>query len=360
VDERREIVHVLPGAPFGGLQVIIVELARAQIRAGRKVTLALTDRSSRIAECAVASGIPVRTFGGGRLCRTVALALWLASRGHAIVHSHCEPIWATLCLAILRLPYWIAHLHTYAQPRDTLKERLMHRIHRRCVARFIAITRSVGQSYLDRDYATEETLDVVYNGLQYARSSEPEEGAHFSVCFAGRIVAEKGIFDFVSLAERLRDQPGIRFVVAGTGSDLDEARRRAAMAGLDGRIEFLGFVDDMSSFWSSASVFLMLSDQEPFGLVILEALAHGVAVLGYDTPSGGREIMVQIPGCRLARRGSIEDLAAAVLDLKRNRAETANEVKAGQQVIRQSFSIERMEAGTAAVYAKLGPGWPGV
>jgi glycosyltransferase involved in cell wall biosynthesis len=160
--------------------------------------------------------------------------------------------------------------------------------------------------------------------------------------------------DFLALAERLRDEPGIRFVVAGTGAELAQAERRAAAADLGDRITFLGFVADMSTLWPSVSLFMMLSEQEPFGLVILEAIANGAAVLGYDTPSGGQEIMAHIPGCQMVPPGSIEDLADALLDLKRNRAAAIGEVEAGQQVIRERFSLDRMEADIGAAYRKSG------
>lgn len=357
MDEGRKIIHLLPGEPFGGLQVIVLRLARAQIRAGRDVTLLLTDRPDRLVKQAAASGIPTQLFAGGKIRRMIALCRWLARRRGAIVHSHCEPIWATLALAVLRWPRWIAHLHTYARPGDTVKERAIHHVHRRSVSRFIAITGSVAQSYLDRGLVRRGDLDVVHNGLDHAglsRESERREDGDFTVCFAGRIVAEKGIMDFVALAARLRDEPGIRFVVAGAGPDLAEAQSRAATAGLGDRIAFLGFVADMSAVWPSVSLFTMLSEREPFGLVILEAIASGAAVLGYDTPSGGQEIMAQIPGCHMVPRGSIEDLAAALLRLKHDRAAAINEVEAGRRVVRDRFALDRMEADVGAIYGKLG------
>jgi glycosyltransferase involved in cell wall biosynthesis len=238
-----------------------------------------------------------------------------------------------------------------------LKERAIHCVHRRSVSRFIAISGSVAESYLERGIVRQPDLDIVYNGLDYT-DLPADMGGHrgkddFTVCFAGRIVAEKGIMDFLALAERLRDEPGISFVVAGTGAELLQAKARAAAVGLGERIRFLGLVADMSTVWPSVSLFMMLSEKEPFGLVILEAIANGAAVLGYDAPSGGQEIMAHIPGCHMVARGSIEDLARALLDLKRNRAVAMRDVEAGQQVIRERFSLDCMEAGVAVAYGKL-------
>jgi glycosyltransferase involved in cell wall biosynthesis len=350
--DLRPVVHLLPAEPFGGLQRIVIELARAQRAAGRMADIVLLGPSDRVEAYCRAAGIAPIILSGGRLGRMFALRRTLAGFGGAIFHSHCEPVWAAFVLAALGNP-WVVHLHVYARYLG-IRDWLTNRIYRRRPDRFVAITQSVADSFIAPGLARADRLDVVHNGLDYSAlpAPTPHEAAGFTIGFVGRAVREKGLFDFIAAAELLRDDAGIDFVIAGDGEDLAEARATIAARGLGGRIQALGFVDDMAPVWSRIDLLAMLSDREPFGLVILEAIASGVGVLGYDTPSGGREIMEGITGCRLIAP-SIPAIADAVRTAARSPAALREEALLGRAQILDRFSMERMEQGVALGYSRL-------
>lgn len=351
--ELRPVVHVLPAEPYGGLQRIVIELARAQRAAGRVADIILLGPSDRVEALCREAGITPIVLSGGRLRRMFALRHVLAGFGPAILHSHCEPIWAAIVLAGSGNP-WVVHLHVYER-HQTIRDRLTNRVYRHRADRFIAITQSVADSFLTSGVVDSDRLDVVHNGLDYTSfpPAAARESGVFTLGFVGRAVREKGLFDFIAAADLLRDDAAIEFIIAGDGEDLAEARATIDALGLQGRIEALGFVDDMGSIWARTDMLAMLSDREPFGLVILEAIASGVAVLGYDTPSGGREIMEVIPGCRLVAPASVPAIAEAVLTAARNRAALRDEVARGRLTVPDRFSLVRMEAGIAQGYARL-------
>jgi len=351
--DLRPVVHLLPAEPYGGLQRIVIELARAQRAAGRSAEIILLGTSARVEGYCRSAGIEPIMLSGNRLVRMFALRRVLAGFGAAIFHSHCEPIWAAAILAASGNP-WIAHLHVYERHR-TVRDRLSNWVYYRRVDRFVAITRSVAESYRARGVADFDRLEVVHNGLNYDALPVPvtRDEAVFTLSFVGRAVREKGLFDFLSTADLLRDDSAIRFLIAGDGENLAEARTTIDAMGLQERIRSLGFVDDMEPVWAQTDMLAMLSDREPFGLVILEAVAAGVAVLGYDTPSGGREIMETIPGCRLVAPASVPAIVKAVRLAAGDRAALRDEVAGGGRVVRDRYSLARMEAGVARVYAGL-------
>jgi len=350
--DLRPVVHLLPAEPFGGLQRIVIDLARAQRLAGRAADIILLGPSERVEAHCRAAGIAPIVLSGGRLGRMFALRRILAGFGPAILHSHCEPVWAAIVLASLRNP-WVVHLHVYAR-RLGVRDRLSNLIYRRRPDRFLAITRSVAESFTAAGVARADRLDVVYNGLDYSAlpSPTPRDADRFTMGFIGRAVREKGLFDYISAAELLRNDSGFDFVIAGDGEDLAEARAMIEARGLGGHVQAMGFVDDMAPIWSRIDLLAMLSDREPFGLVILEAIASGVAVLGYDTPSGGREIMETITGCRLVAP-SIQAIADTVRTAAKDRAGLRNEALAGRAQVLERFSMDRMEKGVALGYSRL-------
>ena len=84
---------------------------------------------------------------------------------------------------------------------------------------------------------------------------------------------------------------GVRLMFVGTGEG--EARLRAAASELNitDRVIFAGFHADPTPFYMTADLFVLSSDYEGFGNVIVEALSCGLPVVSTDCPSGPAEIL---------------------------------------------------------------------
>lgn len=102
------------------------------------------------------------------------------------------------------------------------------------------------------------------------------------VLFLGRVTRQKGPGYFIEVAGRVtRHVPNARFVVAGSGDLLPLIIERAAELGLIDRVHFAGPLGrtEVSRAYRMASVCVMPSISEPFGLVALESLRHGTPCL---------------------------------------------------------------------------------
>lgn len=97
---------------------------------------------------------------------------------------------------------------------------------------------------------------------------------------AGRIESVKGMCLAIhAIRELVSKGVDCQLVIAGDGRQRDALGKLAADLGVDRHVRFLGFVSDMSRFFSNIDVFLCPSLREPFGLVSLEAQAHGCPVI---------------------------------------------------------------------------------
>src|SRR5439155_25303732 len=87
-------------------------------------------------------------------------------------------------------------------------------------------------------------------------------------------------------------QPGTRFVVAGSGTNEEELRRQAEELGLMEHGTFVGWIGDdvLHSLYRIADVCVVPSIYEPFGLVALEAMASSCPCIVADT-GGLREVV---------------------------------------------------------------------
>jgi glycosyltransferase involved in cell wall biosynthesis len=101
----------------------------------------------------------------------------------------------------------------------------------------------------------------------------------------GRIGYEKNI-DVILKAFKLllKKDSSARLVIAGRGPDLEKLKSYARRLGIDKSTRFLGPVahDSLPKLYSSADVFVTASTIETEGLVILEAMACGLPIVGVD------------------------------------------------------------------------------
>ena len=102
----------------------------------------------------------------------------------------------------------------------------------------------------------------------------------FRLGTAGRLSPHKGLPLVIHALLELRKRGfPCELSVAGTGKELEKLRLLSRELEVEKNVEFLGFVDDMSAFFSRIDCFVCPSLREPFGLVCAEAMAHGCPVI---------------------------------------------------------------------------------
>lgn len=90
---------------------------------------------------------------------------------------------------------------------------------------------------------------------------------------------------------RLAQLPSARLMFLGAGVGEAALRALADELGIADRVIFAGFHPDPTPFYRTADLFVLSSDYEGFGNVIVEALASGTPVVSTDCPSGPSEIL---------------------------------------------------------------------
>jgi glycosyltransferase involved in cell wall biosynthesis len=135
--------------------------------------------------------------------------------------------------------------------------------------------------------------------------------------FAGRLLRDKGLLDFVEAARALRslrtDESTFRFRIAGM---LDSNPSAVSAADLQqwtrgGMVEHLGRLEDVRPALAACTVFVLPSYREGMPMAILEAMATGRAVVTTDVP-GCRETIVDGESGTLVPPGAPAALAVAL------------------------------------------------
>lgn len=110
------------------------------------------------------------------------------------------------------------------------------------------------------------------------------------------------------------NRPEARLMILGQGQSEAALRQIASDLGIADRVIFAGFHSDPSPFYATADLFVLSSDHEGFGNVIVEALSFGLPVVSTDCPSGPAEILQRGQFGSLVPVGNARALARAMED----------------------------------------------
>ncbi len=142
-----------------------------------------------------------------------------------------------------------------------------------------------------------EKIEVVYNGhlgLPKKRLDLPKKtNGRSVVLFLGRMTEQKGPYYFIKAAEKILSiRNNVDFIMAGDGDQLPYIINECARLGLSSHMHFTGFLErsDVDKFYQSSDIYVMPSVSEPFGIVCLEAIAHGLPVV-ISRQSGVSEVL---------------------------------------------------------------------
>ncbi len=148
----------------------------------------------------------------------------------------------------------------------------------------------ISRGHKERDIFTAPNAvdnDLFRNGAEVARRNESQIRRELGLAqryflFVGRLVREKGVFDLLSsyanLDRELRARIGL--VLVGDGAERQRLEEQARSVS-PGQVLFAGFVhrDRLAAYYSLADALILPSHTEPWGLVVNEAMACGLAVL---------------------------------------------------------------------------------
>mgnify|MGYP005845730259 FL=1 len=177
---------------------------------------------------------------------------------------------------------------------------------------------------LERLGVPPEKISVQPMGVDLENRFTPDESvtrSNSELLFVGRLVEKKGVrYLLEALPEVIEAHPDAHLTIAGFGPEESALRRQAESLGIDGRIHFLGAVqqEQLPDLYRRAALFVApfvataSGDQEGLGLVTVEAIGCGCPVIVSDLPVV--DDVVADPS-RHFRSGDISDLADKIIQL---------------------------------------------
>ena len=293
----------------------------------------------------------------GRLARLVR------SRGAHAVHTHGvhADLYGRLCLQGLDGVLLLQTRHNDDRFRRLWIMRLLNQwLARRCV-RIVAISDAVREFVCAVEGIPPRKVERIYYGLDAApapqnvadlRTELGWAGAPL-IGFVGRLTGQKGVDVLLNaFAIVHRALPTARLLLIGDGP------QRAALAALAGGLQisaavhFAGWREDARAQMAALNVLAIASRWEGFGLVTLEAMQAGVAVVA-SRVSALPEIVLDGETGLLVPAANAAKLAAALLALLQDPQRAMQLGENGRLRAAQLFTVKQMAVQHAALYLSL-------
>jgi glycosyltransferase involved in cell wall biosynthesis len=173
------------------------------------------------------------------------------------------------------------------------------------------------------------------------------------VLFVGRLAKNKGLsYLLEAIPKVLKDFPDIKFVFIGEDEGMyDLLLGQAKKFGIEQNLMFLGALsnEDVSSAFNDCSLFVLPSEFEAFGIVLIEAMAAKKPTVA--TRVGGIPYVVEEgKTTTLVEYGDSRELATAISNLLSDEKKRNSYGEAGRSLILENYTIEKVVTKLETVY----------
>lgn len=143
------------------------------------------------------------------------------------------------------------------------------------------------------------------------------------VVVVGRLTASKRFDAVIQAISKARNLLDVQLVIIGDGEERESLRALAREQDVEDRIYWAGWVDNPFAIMSCCDIFVLSSEYEGFGNVIVEAMCCGLPVISYDCPTGPREILGDGEYGILIQSGDVDALHNAIVRMAQDDAHRA-------------------------------------
>ncbi len=321
------VIHVLSDMKIGGAGVWLLNLLSAADRSSFEIKVVLPKGSLLVDkvrslgfEAIAVEGINDRSFDAS----AVGLLLKIfRNEKPDIVHTHAS-LSARLAakMAGVRI---INTKHCIDSRKAGIKKLAGAFLNNWLSDGIVAVSGATKQNMIDNG-VNGSRISVIYGGIQPVRVISDEEKtavrkkwgiaeADVVVGIVARLAEVKGHKYFLEAAEIIsRDNAGVKFVIAGGGPKEEELRGLVKQKGLESKVIFTGFMENIYEILNILDINVISSLSEALCLSLIEGMSIGKPSVGTDT--GGVPEVVK-DGCNgyLVPAGDSEKLAGAILKL---------------------------------------------
>ena len=371
-----KVLHVIPVGEKGGAEVVVLNILQHLDRS-RFTPLVLCLEDGPLVEEIQGTGTETKVINAGRVRQVVRggkaiveTVKFIRDRGIDLVHSHNAKahLYGGISAAIAQVPS-LYHLHgvpKFTLSRDGIVSLLSVAVP---AGRTLACSAYVAETFRQA-WRSRRHVIVTHNGVSVPGSTsdlEPSIRHEFGIpldapviVMATRLQRWKGVHVFLDAAVHvLKSQPRARLIVIGgtlfglEESYIAELHKQVERLELGTAVLFVGFRSDVFRFYSAADLVVHSSiEPEPFGMVLVEAMACGKAVVASNTGGPSEIVEDGVTGLLVPPRDAPQ-LAQAILSLLADRNRCVEMGRAGAARAKSHFSAQQMVGQLQGMYEQM-------
>ena len=297
-------------------------------------------------------------------------------RDYHIVHTHLGKagILGRWAAHKVHVPLVIHGLHgaTFNPTQTALENWVYLYLEKKAMAwtdKVISVGEDLTQRYLAAGVGRPQDYVIIHSGMdltafrraatmdQEARRAKRRElGLPEDAFVAGYIAAlewRKGHNHLIRMMQTLAPRfPQLHMIFAGEGFSAQRLKRLVAEAGLNDRIHFLGYRNDVPELMAMLDVKLFASEREGLPQVLVQADTVGVPILAFEA-EGVREMVRDGVNGFVFAHGDVKSMTAALARCLEQRQQCREMGAKGRALVDDRWDIATMQRKTQELYDKL-------
>ena len=191
-----------------------------------------------------------------------------------------------------------------------------------CENQFIAISRHTYNYYLrNLPKKLHKNISILHNAINFERFKNSVSrvcSEKINIVNIGNFLPKKNTSFFIPIAKYLITH-GIKFQITliGEGDSKESLIKKIKDEGLTNYFSFTGFVNKVEDYLSKADIYVHTAYYEPFGLVLLEAMASRTPVISLDG-GGNSDIIKDKKNGFLIKEENAETFGKTIMELQKN------------------------------------------
>tara|TARA_B100000579_G_C22820010_1_gene850048 strand:- start:945 stop:1982 length:1038 start_codon:yes stop_codon:yes gene_type:complete len=280
------VAQIMLSSEFGGAERSFTDISVCLKQLGHEV-LAIGSKRSKALDKLQSSGVKtkrVSCYGSWDFFTTKSLKKILSQFKPDIVHCHLARASNLGGSAAKDLEIMVvAKTHNLVNPKYYKNINI------------IVVTTEAQRRHLEAEGVSSHRLRKIpnFSSVKSGPLKKPlsEKDGLLRVAALGRFVKKKG-FDTLleAYASLSKEEFNVKLKIGGDGPERKALKKLAVDLDIYKGVEFTGWVENVAEFLKGSDLFVLPSREEPFGIVILEAMAAGIPIVTTKT-QGPLEIL---------------------------------------------------------------------
>ncbi len=261
-----------------------------------------------------------------------------------LMSNFTEKLLITFISVFMNIPVvWIEYgsLHAVFK-KNLLIPKIIYRFAKNIPRKIIVPSQNTLESMIKDARVSLSKVEIIQLGVEIP-DIKPKTHSNFVIGNVSRLTEEKGQSYLIkAMPQLLKKIPNAELILIGDGPSKESYKNLTDRLDLKKNVIFLGFVEDVQSYYDEMDVFVFptIWDMEGFGLVVVEAMMHKLPVIASDI-GPVPEIIIDDDTGFLVNPKDEEDLVNKITHLYRNPGKMKRMGERGYERALYKFSMKR-------------------